>query len=204
MPPESPPAQAPHQPPVPGGQYDFILADPKSSRPRFGLGGGSNKTRLLIALVGGLGALALIIGLFSLIFGGGDGGGARLNEVAARQQEIIRLSDTAVRKFQDDRLRAAAATAKTVVQSDQNNVKSLLGKALDKKSLAAYRSKTTDDLLLAAEQNGRYDSVAAETLRQALGSYQASLKNIPGGPKTHAILKLASDNASVIIKGLDV
>lgn len=165
-------------PPVQPNPYEFITNSGQPQKPGL-LGGPSFKRRLLIVVGGGLVLLLVFIILFSVIFGSGGGNTDQLKALAQEQQEIARVAEIGNLKAKSPNNKALAITTKLSVQTDQNQLTTLLEKQgikLNSKDLALKKDADTDATLTQAEQNNRFDEVFAQIMDEKLAVYQKSLQ----------------------------
>lgn len=190
-------------------QYDFIL-NPNDGK--------QQKKSLLpqkwgfqqIAIVGGgtLVLLILLIVVLSLLFGGGPSNKDQLLGVVAKQNELIRISDIALKDGKSTQARNLAMTTKLSLRSDQASLTAALKSQKVKiggAQLNAAKSSKTDELLTTAAQNNRFDEAYLEFIQKELVAYQKALNEAyrtTVSSKLKETMKVQYQNASVII-GVD-
>lgn len=193
-----PPQNTQPVPPAPG-QFDFMMKDqPKPSRRFSGLLTTLPKPAK-IALAA-LGALFVLVILYALFFGGKTTNVDQLTAVAARAQEIARVSTLAQSASQNADAKGLAATTSEVLTSQEQELKSYLktsGIKIDTKKLAAKLDKNTDAALTAALQNNNYDQAYFNYLKTNLAAYQNDLAAADKGAGKKAQAILSAANASV-------
>lgn len=154
---------------------------------------------------GGLVVIIVLYVLYSLFFGGKPDVTNELVDIAAKQQEIIRLDTAAAAKARDPNVTAIIATSRSVVTSDQSQILQYLKTFRVKpntKDLAAHLSKKTDEQLAGAEQNGRFEDEYITVLANHLRDYQNSIKttfNLSESAKTKALLQTAFNNSQAVL-----
>jgi hypothetical protein len=207
MPPQSPPnpgsTVGPTPQPQPTSQYDFIMQasdqPPQPPAPK----GGLLKKRIL-AIVGGLVIVSIIAIAASTIFGGKDSSTTELADIMARQQEIARISETALKTTKDQNTKNLAATVKASLTSQQKELNDYL-KKIDVKfepaQLSSHKSSATDQLLSSAAQNGQFESEYITYLNKQLTEYKSAIKTTYPKVKqaTKALLDKAYESAEAIL-----
>ncbi len=186
------------QPPMQPGQYDFITNPQKPPR-RGLLGGGKNSLLALIA--GGLGLLTLLVIIASLIFGGSDNKDVLL-EVARKQNQIIEISKIGTDEGGSAETRALGEAVGLSLTSEQQAVLAKVGKV---KSKDYAMAPSSEDLktLETAQQNGRFDEVFANIIKQELTEYQQVLRsanNQVSGQSTKDVLAKNFEDAGLLLQ----
>lgn len=212
MPPQTP-TQPPGQPsdpnqlkpymPTPGSKFDFILN--ASQKPKRNLLGAISQVprAILIPVV----IIVLLFGLItvsSILSGRNDSTTKQLVSLAARQQEIVRVSGVAANLLQDNITQNLEATAKISLASDQAQLLSYLKTnhiKADTKSLSVRINKSTDTQLAAARQSNNADEVYTAYLKTQLTDYRNAIQAafLKAGPKARVILNDSFDSAGVIL-----
>lgn len=196
-------------------QYDFItdsspggLKKVKNPLP-FGGGGGKNAKMKLVLIAGGALALVLLGALvFSFLANRGPDNKQQLLKVAQQQNELIRISDLAIKEARGTQARNLAMTTKLSLRSDQSSLTSALKAQKVKvgsKELKAGQNKETDAKMTEAMQNNRFDEVYLEFIQEALVNYQKDLNTAyktTESAKLKETIKIQYQNASIII-GVD-
>lgn len=185
MPPEQP---APTSP-----DYSFIMQNgPKKS--------GLNLPKLnLPTPVKIIGAVIVVLVLLVVITSSGGSGGPSLAtvNVAARQHEIIRVSNLAQANLQDQQAKNLEANVLAVMTTEQSQlIKSLGVKSADGR-LNRYRSSVIDDNLQTATQNNNYDSTYLTYIKQALTTLAQQIQAAQAATSGNAASQLKTDQADV-------
>ena len=187
----------------PAGQFDFMMKDqPKQPGRLNGLLATLPKPAK-IALAA-LGTLFVLVILYALFFGGKTTNVDQLTAVAARAQEIVRVSALAQTGSQNADTRALAATTSGVLASQEQQLKSYLKTSLvkvDAKKLSAKLDKNTDAALASAQQNNNYDQTYFKYLKTSLANYQSDLATADkgAGKKAQAILGAAYASVQTLL-----
>jgi hypothetical protein len=177
------------------GKFDFMMKDPAKPPGRFGnlLPSLPKPAKIALAVIG----VAFILVIFySLFFGGKTTNAQQLVSLAARAQEIARVSGLAKIGSQDNDTQGLATTTSVVLSSQEAQINSYLktnGVNVDVKKLASKLDKTTDTKLTTALQNNNYDQTYYTYLKTNLTAYQDEL---------NTTYKLASTKAQIILKDL--
>lgn len=193
-----PPQSTPPIPP-PTGQFDFIMKDQPKPPGRFGSLLSDIPRPAKIALTA-VGVLIILVVVYSLLFGGKTTNVDQLTAVAARAQEITRVSTLAQTGSQNTDTQELAATTSKVLTSQEQELKTYLktsGVKVDTKKLAARLNKDTDAQLLVAQQNNNYDQAYLSYLKASLQSYQSDIVAASQGASKNAVEILAADLQSV-------
>lgn len=150
----------------------------------------------------------LIMGILLAVMSGGPSPtSVQLTTVAARQQELIRVSDIALKTSKSPATLATATTLKASLTSEQKQVLGLIsdsGTKLEKGQLSIKQSKKTDETLNSAAQSNAFDSAYNDYLKNNLKAYQTELKELYalGGVKTKAVATSAYDSTELIVKSI--
>jgi hypothetical protein len=186
--PQSPPSASP-------GQFDFMMKDQPKPPGRFSslLPALPRTARIALAVVGGLFVLVI---LYSLFLGGKATNSDQLTAVAARAEEIARVSALVQSGSHSADTQGLAATTGAVMASQEQQVQAYLATnktKVDKNKLAARLDKSTDAALATALQNNNYDQTYFDYLKANLTSYQNDLTTAykGAGKKAQAILDMA-------------
>lgn len=118
--------------------------------------------------------------IFSFLLGGEAGQTDKLIDIAARQQEVIRLSDAATEQAKGSDTLQLATTTKLSMLSLQKETLDLVkkqGEKVKETQINSYKSRATDEKLSAAQQSNRYDEAFLEVLNTALADYQKAVKS---------------------------
>ena len=202
----NPPVQEPiPQPKQPENPYEFIMnppQPPKKSSPFSGLG------KMPIYIGAGLGLLLLVFLVLALMSGGGNSSTTvQLASLAAEQEEIIRVSDLALKSSKDTATLTTATTVKASLVSEQKQALDLMssqGGKLAKGQLNSKKDSKTDAEIAQAVQSNTLSKVYNDYLAQSLRDYQKKLKTlyVDGGPKSKAFADTAFQSSETIIKSL--
>lgn len=193
-----PPPQQPAAPPA--GQFDFIMQDPQ--QPKRSLVPG-DKRQIMILLALGIGVIALLAVVGSLIFGGKKSASVDIISAISQEQELARVSDLASIKATDPNTRAMAATISAVFNSDSTTLKNYLkknGTKLTTKQLLSPDKKTNDAALTTAALDNHFDDVYLSLVATKLKPYQTSLTTAFNVSKNSGkvLLKTAYTNTEVL------
>lgn len=209
MQPQQPQNKAPIESPIPqpnapDNPYEFILNPPQPSKNKSGFSG---LKKLPIMIGASLGVLLILIMAVALLSGGKNTNSTGLFGLVAEQQEIIRVSDLALKSSKDPSTLALATTVKTSLVSDQNKTLELIsssGSELPKGQISSKLNKKTDDTITSAVQSNTLSQVYNDYLTASLGTYQKNLKIVydSGGPKTKAFAQSAFNSSGLIIASL--
>ncbi len=207
MPPQSlPPTDSKDYAPPPGSKFDFILNS--GQKPKRKITSSLSKIpRSILIPVGALILLFILLSLPSLFSGKNKAVTNQLIGLAARQQEILRVSDVAEPLLQENDTHNLEATTTASITSDQIALTGYLGKnnvKLDGKTLAAYINKTIDSQLATAHQSNAADQAYMDYLAEKLADYRASLKSAyaEAGPNAQLIINDSYDSAGLILGDL--
>lgn len=193
------------QPQTPAPNYNFIMQDAQKPKRSFKLPMPNLPKPFGAILLGVLGIFVLII-VYALFTGGGKSSG--LGDIAARAQEISRVSKLVVDQSKDPATTSLATTVGASMNSDIGQIQNYLtkngGKKLGVKSLAIHKKSSTDNDVQGAAQNGTIAAYYKTYLQDNLTSYQASLKTAynSGSAKVKPILSSAYDSAQIILSSL--
>jgi hypothetical protein len=184
-------------------KYGFIMNPqqaPKAS-PFSGLG----KKQLIVLGVAAVVVLGIVGGVIYSAANSGPSNKEQLLAVAQQQNEIIRISDIALKEAKGIPARNLATTAKLSLRSDQSSLIAAL-KAQNVKvgapQLKAGQDKTNDAKLTEGTQNNRFDEAYMTLVQSALVKYQRSLDAVyktTVSVSLRATLKAQYQHASLII-----
>lgn len=188
----------------PNSQYDFIT-NPSPPPQKSPLGGaGLSKKKLALFAGGGALLLIIIISVAASMFSGGPTNTDHLLAVAAQQNEIIRVSDVAIKDAKGIEARNLAMTTKLSLRSDQSSLTAAL-KAQKVKVPKAEKNAKTDQMLTEATQNNRFDEVYLKFIQAELVDYQKKLNTAYKTTISKSLkdtLRTQYENASILI-GVD-
>lgn len=188
----------------PSNQYDFITNPSTPPKPGPFGSGGLSKKKLALFAGGGLLLLIVIVSVAASMLGGGPTNTDHLLAVAAKQNEIIRISDVAIKEAKGIEARNLAMTTKLSLRSDQSLLTAAL-KAQKVKVPKASKNAKTDQMLTEATQNNRFDEVYLKFTQAELVDYQKKLNTAyktTVSKNLKAALKTQYENASILI-GVD-
>lgn len=161
--------------------YDFIMnpvAAPKKKK--FSVGNkGSLKGKVVKIIAAGVALIILVIIGARLLLGNPSGNASALIELAASQQELVRVSGLGLQKAKDPTVLAFAQTAKLTVSSQNSELLTYLkdkGVKYKPEQLSAAKDTTVDDKLTSAAANNQLDQVFLDTLKNSLGEYRKKLQ----------------------------
>lgn len=194
----------PNSPTPTPGAYDFITNNAPqqqtSALPQLPKG---NKKLLLL---GGAGLFVIILVFGALaIFSGNDPTQEQIASIAARQQEIVRISTIAVKDARSSDTLVYASTVKATVQSQQNRLLAVVKTKPDNKVLASKRSETTEKRLEAARQSNRFDEAYIEYITKELTTYQNELRalnDLVELKRTKTVISDSFSSNGLILKSL--
>lgn len=185
--------------PPPAEQFDFMMKDQPKAPGRFSslLSDVPKPAKIiLVAIVG----LFLLVILYSLLLGGKTTNTNQLINVAARAQEIARVSTLVQQQSSSADTKGLASTTSETLYSQQKQLVIYLksqGIKVDTKKLAVRLDKNTDAQLLAAQQNNNYDQTYFDYLKTNLAAYQNDLTTASKGAGKNAQAILSTANNSV-------
>ncbi|MEK7096280.1 MAG: hypothetical protein AAB896_03260, partial [Patescibacteria group bacterium] len=184
-------------------QFDFMMKEQPKPPGRFSslLSGIPKPAKIILGAVVGL---FLLIMLYSLFFGGKTTNVDQLTAVAARAQEIARVSTLAQTGSQNADTQGLAATTVEVLASQEQQLTSYLktsGVKVDAKILVSKLDKNTDAALTAALQNNNYDQAYFDYLKTNLTAYQNDLNLVykGAGKKAQDILSAAYSSVQILL-----
>lgn len=186
----------------PNDQYDFIT-NPQAT-PKKSIGSGMSKKKIALFAGGGILILGIIISVVVSITGNQPTNTDYLLAVAAKQSEIIRVSDIAIKEAKGIEARNLAMTTKLSLRSDQSSLTTVLKSQKVKIPKAAENPKT-DAMLTNATQNNRFDEVYLKFIQAELVDYQKKLNTAyktSVNKKLKEAIGIQYQNASIII-GVD-
>ncbi len=176
----------PQTPDLPPQNFDFITAAPVQKGRMSNL---DPKRRILVVVALFAFILLAIIIFFSLIGSGKNDNKDQIQDLAAFQTELIRLSNAGVTNGSSD-VRRTAQTSNVTIQSDLNETLALAaeqGVKIEPKKLTVYASAETDSALLAAKQANNYDAVYKTGFDSQLVIYQTKLREVFDAVKSKEI-----------------
>lgn len=182
-------------------QFDFILNKPQPQPQK--LGGLTNLSKPMAALIGAVVVLIIVVLASLLLKGGGSGGSQQMLVAAQQATEISRVSGIVIQQPASDDTKALAATTQTTLASEINDLTSYLeshGTKVDAKKLSALQNNDTDNQIQLAAQNNNLDSAYSSFLKQQLGEYVDSLSAAykSASPQAKQILNSAYSSVQVL------
>lgn len=194
-------------------QYGFIMNPQKPAPKRRNLlpdGGISSlsKKQLIMFGAGGFILLAVLFTIALSVLNSGPSNKDHLLTVVAQQNELIRVSEIAVKEARGTQARNLAQTTRLSLRSDQASLTAALKAQKVKiggKELGSAKDPKTDQLLEEATQNNRFDEVYLEFIQKALVDYQKNLNTAYQSSvnvRLKETMKIQYENASIII-GVD-
>ena len=188
-------------------QYDFIT-DPVVRKKKSLLpSGGFNMSKKMMIVLGVTGFL-IVATLIALVYSqltGGPTNADQLIVVAQQQNELIRISEVAIKEATGTQAKNLAMTTKLSLRSDQTSLLAALKAQKVKVGALKTADPETDKMLTEATQNNRFDEVYLEHIQKELVDYQKKLETAyktTEGTKLKATMKTQYENASIII-GVD-
>jgi hypothetical protein len=191
-------------------QYNFIMNPDTGPQPKGLLPSGFNLGKKQLIILGVVGVILLgIIGtlLYSLA-NSGPTNKDQLVGVALEQNELIRVSEVAIKEAKGTQARNLAMTTKLSVRSDQSSLVAALraqGVKLNANQLRGGKKAENDRKLTEATQNNRFDEVYLDLIQKALVTYQRNLNTAyktTVSPRLKETIKAQYQHASLII-GVD-
>lgn len=191
-----PPSQNNQAPKTEPNPYGFIFNGGQKPKRNFSLSGFGMSRPVAIGgtIVGGF---LLIILILSLL--GRGSSVSPLTDIAARQQEIIRVSNLTSGKTQDVQTQNLALSVSAVLTSHKVQLTKYLGIKINDGSLVGYLNKSTDSQLLAASQNNSFDSTYLDYLQKALNAYLQAIGTAKAPTDAKNILDSAASDAQTLL-----
>lgn len=192
----------------PNDQYDFFMnpGAPQKRSPLAGLPGSKpNKKTLIIFGAAAVVFLIIVMIVISALFKGGPSNAEQLIGVTQKQQELMRVSEIALKDARGNEAKNLAMTTLLSLQSDQATLVSALASQKVKvggKQLNGGKNEKTDATLTDAKQNNRFDEAYLEYVQEELANYQKSLNGVYKNTVSKSLketLKLQYQNASILI-----
>lgn len=184
--PGAPPPFNTQQMPQPNPSYDFIT-NPGTPQKKSLIplpGGGSKAMKALLILIV-IVIIAVIAMFVSSLLGKADKElQAQLVSAIKQQQELIRISDSALKKARTAEAKNLAITTQLTLTSEQaamKNAAKTLGVKTDGATLANSDSKKNDEELTKAEQFNKYDEVFIKMIREDLTEYAKTVQTVYKG-----------------------
>lgn len=144
------------------------------------LDGLSKRKRLMLAAAAGAGLLLVFGIIFSLLLGGGGESTAQQTlKLAQQHKETLRIAEIGIKKSRSSEVRNLATTVKLTLQSTENQIVAIAQKDQEKvtnSQLSAGKNTKTDEALVNAEQNNRFDEKFKQTIYSHIEVYLQQLK----------------------------
>lgn len=174
------PSPAP-PPVVPGGngqpQYDFIFNDGQPGKKSLLPSNMGKRGRIILVAAGAMIGIMLVVIIVGLISGSQKGDTQALITAAKQQEELIRIAEIGVSKAKTQDAKNIAITTKLSLSSQQSEMQAAIKAAgVSSKSAKSTPSSKTDQALLTAEQNNRFDEEFLKIMSDSLSAYQKSVK----------------------------
>lgn len=184
--------------------YAFIMADAPKQKRAFIPQPKTPKQKLLMG-VGLLGVLFLFGIIFTLIFTSGGGATDNMLKIAQTQNEIVRVSDLAIRDLKSAPVLAFAQNTSLTVASDQRKNVAYISefrKAPAAKELALGQNSQITSKLETASQAGRYDETFYDLMYDELLDYRNQLSETfkTASPKQKELLNGFYNNVNTLLK----
>lgn len=158
--------------------YDFIM-NPGQKKQRFGLGGGSQKTRIIQVIIGAAILIIAAVILFSVISSSNKSSTESLVNLAASQQDIIDIAKLGSTNVRDQQLLAKSASVLLLLTSQNNGTVATIksqGNKNPTKQIASLQVKTYTKTLSDAQSTGNYDTVYLALLTNRIDEYRTRLQ----------------------------
>ena len=169
----------PHNPGAPDDPYRFIMEPPKPAKGPRVPGISSNPFLMkIVFLVGGAVILLFIVAFVVNIFFGNKTNIQDIVNIAATEQEIIRVSGKGVNASDQSVKNAAITTQATLTTQQQEWITFLAkhGRKATPKELALKKSTAADTRLTQAQATSTFDLAFTQVMRAQLQSYGSELK----------------------------
>ncbi|HZP55280.1 MAG TPA: hypothetical protein VFB03_00720 [Candidatus Saccharimonadales bacterium] len=185
----------------PTSQFDFMLKEPPKPKQGLSLPSGIAGKILVLGV-----ALVVAVLLFVLFFGNKNTGSKQVIDLMAQSQEILRINQLENLQFQNSDTKNLSATTSVTLESQQADLAAYLKKVkvkVSSKELVLRFNKNTDTQLQTAAQNNNLDTAYLLYLKNALTSYQSSMKTVYDSTKSktlRAALQSAFTSDATILK----
>lgn len=172
------PAPLPHNPYAPNDPYRFIMEPPKPQKPK-GTGLGGNPFIMKNVFFLGAGVIVMIaVAIVVNIFFGNKTNFQDIIDIAATEQELIRVSGKGV-NASDQSIKNAAITTQATITTEQQEWTTYLaklGKKATPQQLALKKKAGTDTQLTQAQATSTFDLKFSQIMRSELQAYASQLK----------------------------
>jgi hypothetical protein len=166
-------------------QYEFILNPQKPPRPPMvDLGSMSMIKRIAIFVGGVMLLLTLLVSGLSFLNRASGAQGKKLLEIAQTQTEIARVALAAQEKIGGKELLFRAINVQYSINSSKQQLVAAIAKRglkADEKNLGKGQNPQNDAILLAGEQNAKFDETYEALLNKQLANYQLQLQGVYDG-----------------------
>lgn len=126
---------------------------------------------------GALIGIMLVVIIAGMISGSQKGDTQALITAAKQQEELIRIAEIGISKAKTQDAKNIAITTKLSLSSQQSEMQAAIKAAgVSAKSAKSTPSSKTDQALLTAEQNNRFDEEFLKIMSDSLSAYQKSVK----------------------------
>jgi hypothetical protein len=199
------PPHIPHDPYAADDPYRFIMEPPKRQKPK-GTGLAGNPFLMKIVFFLGAAIVVIVAGAILVnVFFGGKTNTQDIVDIAATEQEIMRVSVRGADAANDSVKNAAITTQATVATEQQEWITYLakLGKKTNAKQLALKKNTTTDSRLTQAQATSTFDLTFSQVMRSQLQDYASELKTAYGkatGKNEKALLSKHYDQVVLLLE----
>jgi hypothetical protein len=180
VPPATPqgPAPLPHNPYAPDDPYRFIMEPPKRAKPKAAGIGGNPFIMKLVFFLGAAVVVMIAAAVVVNVFFGSKTNVQDIIDIAAAEQELIRISGKGADASDQSVKNAAVNTQATLTTEQQEWVTYLakLGKKASPKQLALKKNTATDTQLTQALATSTFDLKFSQVMRSELQDYASQLK----------------------------
>ena len=196
-----PPVQDPNNP------YHFILSPQQNAKKSLlPVPQPSSKKGRILTVCALLVVVFIVFSLVSsLLSSQGKASQEQMVSIAARQQELIRVSTIGAQKAKSQEAKNLALTTQFTLTTDQIKLQATMLKSgikLTSIQLNSRKNIKTDAQLIQADQTNQFDEVFSKTVTDELTSYQQAISTAfkqQKGPVTRALLTTEFNNAAIII-----
>lgn len=157
---------------------DFILKT-GSGQTKKGISLPGGKLRLLIYAIISMLALSVIAVFITLFSGGGSEAAGPSLKLAQQHNEILRISDIGRQDARSPQAKSLATTTQLSLQSTKDRIEAIARRKnpeLTEGAFLAGEDPTTDEELINARQNNRFDEVFLSIMYQQLREYRTQAR----------------------------
>jgi predicted metalloprotease len=186
LPPNMPASGQPHLPHNPGSPtdpYRFIMEPPKVTKPKVPGIGGNPFLMKIVFVLGGAVVVMIVIAVVVSIFFGSKTNIQDIQDIAATEQELIRVSNKGG-DATDQSVKNAAVTTQATIITEQQEWLTFLSKhghKADPKKLILKKNTATDTRLTQAQATSTFDLTFTQIMRTQLQAHSTELKNAYAG-----------------------